>query len=164
MIRGGSAIRRNTAGIRQGFTLFELLLVLSLAGVVMALVVPRLDNQVSAARFDRLVSDLVGGLKHARSAAIAASQESGVRFDLEDRQYQIEGIRGGTEKKFPERVHVKVTTGRSEIVGSSVGAIRFYPDGTSTGGQIELTHPRKRVVIGITWLTGAVQVHEATLE
>jgi general secretion pathway protein H len=38
------------------------------------------------------------------------------------------------------------------------GAIRFYPDGSSTGGRITVTFGRTQYLVDVDWLTGRVSI------
>ena len=38
------------------------------------------------------------------------------------------------------------------------GGIRFFPDGTSTGGGIEIVRKNRRFLITVDWLTGRVAI------
>jgi general secretion pathway protein H len=40
----------------------------------------------------------------------------------------------------------------------AVGAIRFNPDGSSTGGRIVLADGNRKVAVGVEWLSGRVSV------
>ena len=51
---------------------------------------------------------------------------------------------------------IHLVTARSELVGDSEGGIRFYPDGSSTGGRIGLELSGDRAAINVEWSTGAV--------
>ena len=51
------------------------------------------------------------------------------------------------------------TTGQR--ISETEGAIRFDPDGSSTGGRIELGLGPKRIQIGVDWLSGRVSVADA---
>jgi general secretion pathway protein H len=53
---------------------------------------------------------------------------------------------------------MSLITAQSEQANESVGAIRFYPDGSSTGGRIDLSSDDVRYVIDVSWLTGTVMV------
>jgi general secretion pathway protein H len=47
-----------------------------------------------------------------------------------------------------------------EQQGPGGGAIRFNPDGSSTGGRISLSDGGRRIAVGVDWLTGRVAVAE----
>ena len=45
----------------------------------------------------------------------------------------------------------------------SIGRIRFYPDGTSTGGRVTLTGSGAKYDILVDWLSGRVKIVESSL-
>ena len=45
---------------------------------------------------------------------------------------------GAARARCPQRLDLKLYTAQSEIVDDKRGAIRFYPDGSSTGGRVTL--------------------------
>ena len=44
------------------------------------------------------------------------------------------------------------------------GAIRFFPDGSSTGGRITLSTDRLAYLVDVDWLTGKIHLLEADPE
>ena len=54
---------------------------------------------------------------------------------------------------------IVLTTARSEVTSESVAGIRFFPDGGSTGGRVDLVVHGREYIVNIAWLTG-----EASLE
>ena len=40
------------------------------------------------------------------------------------------------------------------------GAIRFYPDGSSTGGRITVSSGERKFLVDVDWLTGRVSIED----
>ena len=59
--------------------------------------------------------------------------------------------------RLPEEADVLVNTTEREVRGD-LAAIRFYPDGSSSGGSIELGAEGVVFQVTVDWLTGAVAV------
>ena len=55
---------------------------------------------------------------------------------------------------------VHVTSAAEDVQHPGEARIRFFPDGSSTGGNIELTRKHREVRIDVDWLTGAVAMSE----
>jgi general secretion pathway protein H len=53
---------------------------------------------------------------------------------------------------------MKLFTAQSDIVDEHVGAIRFYPDGGSTGGRVTLSAGERKFDVDVDWLTGRVAI------
>ena len=60
---------------------------------------------------------------------------------------------------LPEGMKIALTTARSELTSESVGGIRFYPDGGSTGGYVELDANDRVYRVDVAWLTGEASIH-----
>ena len=46
----------------------------------------------------------------------------------------------------------------SEQIDDSQGRVRFFPDGTSTGGRLTLTQNERKYYVVVDWLTGRVEL------
>ena len=58
-------------------------------------------------------------------------------------------------------IAVTFQTARQEQVSEAIGQIRFFPDGSSTGGRIGLSRDERRAIVAVDWLTGLVSVEDA---
>ena len=76
--------------------------------------------------------------------------------DLEGRQFQLSGDQ--RVYRLPKSVAVQLFTAQSELVNGNVGAVRFFPDGGSTGGRITVTSHDRKYDVDINWLTGQVAI------
>jgi general secretion pathway protein H len=54
-----------------------------------------------------------------------------------------------------------MTTVAGKTIGNRVGAIGFEPDGSSTGGRVQLMGGGRKLQIGVDWLTGRVSTTAA---
>ena len=95
-------------------------------------------------------------MRYTRTRAILDKEEQIFVVDTENRSY-LAPKREVVE--LPEGMELELTTARSELTSESVGGIRFYPDGGSTGGLVRLAANGREYRINIAWLTG-----EASLE
>ena len=60
---------------------------------------------------------------------------------------------------MPTGSHITLYTAQEEQLSGTIGAIRFFPDGSSTGGGVALSLGAERYDILVDWLTGGVSVH-----
>jgi general secretion pathway protein H len=51
---------------------------------------------------------------------------------------------------------ISLLTTKSEVIDENTGGIRFFPDGSSTGGRIALRRLGDRATVNVRWSTGAV--------
>ena len=142
----------------RGFTLLELLVVLVIAGAGYALLVRFNAGGVSGAQLKSAARAVAAGLRDARGTAIARQESTALVIDLENRSMEVGG--GARARELPRRLDLKLYTAQSEIVDGKRGAIRFYPDGSSTGGRVTLASGERRFLVDVDWLTGRVSIKE----
>jgi general secretion pathway protein H len=135
-----------------------MLLVLVIAAAGYALVVRITSGGVSGAELKSATRAVAAGLRDARGTAIATQESAAMTLDLERRTFEVTG--GHRVRALPERLELKLYTAQSEIVDGKRGAIRFYPDGTSTGGRITVASGERRFLVDVDWLTGRVHIKE----
>ncbi len=143
-------------GNSRGFTLVELMVVLVIIALVMGLVATSMSRSISSAQARATTRKLVASLRYTRARAIIDKSETVFQVDTDNRSYQAPGRKLIT---LPQGVDITVTTARSEITSEAVSGIRFFPDGGSTGGHIELLVNGREYRVNVAWLTG-----EASLE
>jgi general secretion pathway protein H len=147
MWRAGSP---NGAG---GFTLLELLVVISIIAALLGLAMPAFDRAMPGASLRAEASEIAGMLREARSRAIRDDGSIAVTLDIGDRTVSIPGRR----HRLPSRMGVSLLTGATEITRGG-GRILFHGDGTSTGGRLRLIAGEEHADILVDWLTGRVAV------
>lgn len=135
----------------RGFTLVELLVVLVIATMVLALVGTSISRSISGAEMRSAARKMTASLRYTRTRAILDKQEQVFLVDTENRNYTAPKRE---TVELPEGMKVALMTARSELTAESVGGIRFYPDGGSTGGYVELDANGRVYRINIAWLTG----------
>jgi general secretion pathway protein H len=141
---------------RRGITLIELLITLSIASALLALVPPLLSKQLGRAGIERSARELTGALRSARSAAIAERRDIAVSFDLKSRSYRDHR---GQQHALPSEPKIKLHTAQSEVIEKQTGNIRFFADGSATGGGLSLLGEKRGWRVDVDWLTGRVQMH-----
>ena len=150
---GGRASRANRGA---GFTLLELLVVLAVLGLVLALVPPLFTGTTAASVLKGAARELASAVRATRGEAIKANRETVFVLDVARREYVI----GGRARKgsVAESLTLELVTAESERVDDSRAGIRFFPDGTSTGGRIAVSQGDREIQIGVNWLTGKVDI------
>ena len=139
-----------------GVTLIELLVVLMLMAIIAAIAIPMLGPGVSNAELRSAARQVAAGLRMARDDAVATRTDTRLMLDLEHRTFQIE--RDPRVHALPRELEMKLFTAQSDIVDEHVGAIRFYPDGGSTGGRVTLSAGERKFDVDVDWLTGRVAI------
>lgn len=147
---------RSPAPGQRGFTLVEVLVVMVIMALVLGLVATGLSRSISGAEAREAGRKMVGALRYTRTQAILQKSEQVFTVNLESKSYLAPGR---SEVLLPEGMELVLTTAASEQVEDDVGRIRFFPDGGSTGGRIDLQVNGREYIVNVAWLTG-----EASLE
>ena len=67
----------------------------------------------------------------------------------------------GEQKKqleLPEGAELLLITASTEQQSKDEGSILFFPDGSSTGGRIEVAYAQDKFMIDVNWLTGKINI------
>ena len=139
----------------NGFTLLEMLAVILLIGVATAAVAFSVMRGLDGARAAAASADLAAALRATRAQAIVRGKAQ--VFDLDTRSHSWRNARGKTVV-LPPGMRVSITSAREDAPDDHTGRIRFFPDGSSTGGHIVVQRGQRRWRIDVAWLTGAVAV------
>ncbi len=139
----------------RGFTLVEVLVVMIIIALVLGLVGTSLSRSISGAEAREAARNMVAAIRYTRTQAILKKSEQQFVIDLEAGSYAAPGRKTVV---LPEGVDMQLTTAASEVVAENVGAIRFFPDGGSTGGRVDLNVNGREYVVHVAWLTGKARL------
>jgi general secretion pathway protein H len=139
----------------RGFTLVEVLVVMIIIALVLGLVATSLSRSISGAEAREAARNMVAAIRYTRTQAILKKSEQRFVIDLEAGSYMAPGRKTVI---LPEGVDLQLTTAASEVVAENVGAIRFFPDGGSTGGRVDLNVNGREYVVHVAWLTGEARL------
>jgi general secretion pathway protein H len=142
----------------QGVTLVELLVTLVIVVLVATLSIPAVNGALARAELRGTVAQLAGVLREARGRAVRHGAPVSVAVALGTRRF---GIVGAHESHtFAADLAVRLVTADLGQGDAEVVEIRFFPDGTSTGGEITVTRGATHYLVRVEWLTGRVIVRE----
>ncbi len=141
----------------QGFTLAEMLVVLALLAVAATVSLPWLKGQQRNTELTQVTRKLSAGLAEARLAAISQNRESVLTFKENDRTFMLDGKR--KIATLPQTASAELLTVKGNASDLSKD-FRFFPDGSSTGGEIVLTSGSEKKSVKISWLTGQIVVED----
>jgi general secretion pathway protein H len=141
----------------QGYTLLELLVVLTILTLATAATGQLVARGLPAVQLGASSAIVASIFREARSIAIRDNREQAVEFDLGARTLQIGSA--GRKHQLEGSMGISLITASSELEGQR-GAIRFFPDGTSTGGRVRLSENAQTNEIVVQWLTGHVKIRE----
>lgn len=137
--------------------MIELLLVMALATLLLAAAPPLITAALPGVELKAGARRVVSGLRLAREEAIRGGTDVAFVVDVEGRTVKIDG--NFRQVSLPKDAVIKLIAAESEMREDGVGAVRFFPDGSSTGGRIFLGREgRGGYQVGVTWLTGRIQM------
>ncbi len=140
-----------------GFSLVEVMVVMVMLALVASVVAMNVSRSLKNAQVRAVSRDLVAAMKYTRGQAIAKGKPKQITFDLRQKSYQTPGKR---PVKIPENMELGLYTADSEIVDDDHAGIRFFSDGSSTGGRITLRYKDREWRINVNWLTGEIRAHQ----
>lgn len=151
------ALEPCTLHLNKGFTLLELIVVLFIVVLGFSVVGINLSSGNDATELKVAARDIVSALRFARGQALISHQETTVTLDLAENTYTVSGR--DRIYPIPKAIDVTVVTAQSELTEGSAG-IRFFADGSSTGGRITLELGKATWQIDINWLTGQIELND----
>ncbi len=148
---------RRAAGSDRGFTLIEVVAVVALIALAVTLGAVAASRGLASARIQAAGQDLVAALRYTRGQAMITRAQQVIEIDLENRTYTAPKRSMVT---LPGDMEIRLLTAAEELTGSRKGRVRFFPDGSSTGGRIKLVDGQRAWDIEIAWLTGEIRLRE----
>jgi general secretion pathway protein H len=95
-------------------------------------------------------------LENTRTEALLSNREQTFTIDVESGL--LGESLGGELFQLDPALEIRLDTASSEVINEHSGRIRFFPDGGSTGGRIQLQHDHGGATVNIDWSTGDVTV------
>jgi general secretion pathway protein H len=133
--------------------------VLAIAALVLTVIPPLVSAALPGVELKGAARRTLSALRLARETAIRSGGDSALVVDVEGHRLEIPGYRA---IELPRRVDLQLEAASGEMLDEQRGAIRFFPDGSSTGGRIILSRgegmEQRGYQVGVTWLTGRVRM------
>jgi general secretion pathway protein H len=156
---GSAPTRWCGATAAAGFTMIEVVVVLVILSLALALVIGYGAPARSGLDLRGSAAALASGLRLARSEAILNNRA--VVFDLDLAGHRFHSG-SGPVRHLPPSLAIELLTISGERRSANAGDIRFNPDGSSSGGRISLADGRRKIMVGVDWLTGRVSIADAS--
>ncbi len=129
----------------HGYTLIELLVVLGILGLIAAFAVPVAGRAVEGVMLQTDARALVVAMRRLEAAAVA--QQQTISLSAADGKLKVSSG-GGLE--LPDGGEAKLSDGADHI--------DFFPDGTTTGGDLTLSQGGSSLRVEVAWLSGEVKL------
>ena len=173
-----------TKSSARGFTLLELMVVIVLMMAVVSVVSVNIVSGLDSSRVKTSARQLATVLRSARTEALSSGFETGIALgrmdpEVEDatldhgelagvvadakgpqRSYTI--LPAGEWVALPRGMSLSLTPGGAPGALVPSGSLMFYPDGSSSGGRLEVQAGADRLIIEVDWLTGEVRFDAST--
>jgi general secretion pathway protein H len=128
----------------RGFTLLETLVVLGITVLIGALVFPDVERSLQSLALRQTAAVVQANLRVARGEALRGDQMIAFSVDADGGGY---GWTTGPAQRAPRGVELTLSNRRP---------ITFFPDGSSSGGEVALTGAGRQVTVSVDPQTGAV--------
>lgn len=141
----------------RGFTLLEMLAVIILIGIAAAAVSISVAHGLASARINAAAGELAASLRATRTQAIVHGEQRVFEVDTSGETYR------GADKRdirLPKGLELSITSAASDQSAGQIARIRFFPDGSSTGGRITLRSGQREWHVNVSWLTGAITIFD----
>lgn len=144
------AARAARSGSCSGFTLVELLAAITIVGMILAASVPATVRFYESMQYRQAIRDVVTTLAAARLQAVSTGRAQDVALNPETKVLRL----NNDTLQLPENFSILMHSAR-EVNRAAEGVIRFYPEGGSSGGEIEIAQPNgSGAKISVDWLAG----------
>ena len=151
---GSAAIARPG---ESGFTLLEAMIALGIFALAMTFVVPLANRSHAGLQLRSTAHDIAADLRSARASAQRSNVEQALVINVQDHEMWTQA--SSPRRSIPRRFGVAMEIPDAERLGVSVGVIRFFPDGSASGGRIHLSEGGRIATVSVNWLNGDVRVH-----
>lgn len=138
----------------EGTSLVELVAVLATLALLATLAVGTLTAGRAGADARAAVGNLADILRQARERAVSTTSSVRLTIDVDTLSYAVP--RTALAGQLPKGSTLTFRTALSQVASERRGSIRFYSDGTSSGGFLTLEVNGQVWDIRVNWLTGQV--------
>jgi general secretion pathway protein H len=142
-----------------GFTFIEILIVFFIVAVLSALLAPVLIQSPHRTLQDA-TREVTTALRETRRIAVIEGSRSSFVMDTETGHLGSDSA--DRHRRLPDGMTGQMTTAQTLLQSDSTGRIDFFPNGSSTGGQILLGFGDRSVQIDVEWLIGKILVGPVT--
>ena len=142
---------------QKAFSLLEVLIVMVFIAVIAGFVTSSMTKSLRKTKIRAVSKNLLSALRYTRGQAIVKHEQKIITFNVKEKTYKAPRKK---TVQIPDEIDINVYTADSDVQDESTGSIRFFSDGSSTGGWVKLTYGEKIWQINVNWLTGEISMIE----
>jgi general secretion pathway protein H len=133
-----------------------MLVVLAIMAVMLTMSLPYVKGSGDARILDAVAQTMAARLRNKQASAVSTNTERSIEIDLENMAML------NPFYKLPAGIALHIETAENQVDEGSA-SFRFFADGGSTGGKIQISNATMIREIDINWLNGAVVVSTPSL-
>ena len=146
----------------RGFSLLELVVVVAVISALLLISGPSLNSLMQTMEYRDTVRQLVSANQKARRTARATGDAVDVVIDARQNRFAVTSEAGGLGEGdytvLAEALEIEVVFAEEVSPGNGLGAIRYYPEGGASGGEVVIQRPTGGgVKLTVDWLIGDVR-------
>lgn len=141
----------------QGFTLIELVVVLVISLLGFAMFSANFSSANPSLKIQAAAQDIASALRYAQGESLLTRIPVAVVVNLDNNSYRIDNH--PKIYTMPQQLDISVVVAKEEFADGEA-AIRYFADGSSTGGKITLEWGDQLRRIDVNWITGEVSISD----
>jgi general secretion pathway protein H len=141
----------------QGFTLIELIIVLVISVLGFAVVGSNIASGDHSTKLSAAARDIASALRFAHGESLLTREQISVAINLDDNNYRISNR--NKIYNLAKEIEISLVVAEDQF-SDGEGSIRFFSDGSSTGGRITLEWGKQLRRIDVNWITGEVSISD----
>ena len=142
---------------KPGFTLLEIVVVLFIASLVMAIVLPSFAG-FGESKLRSEAREMASILRYLNESAVSRKETFLIRFDLNKNMVNWQGPDGEKAKKFDDMTGV--ATQSKGMVSKGELIVFFEPFGIQENLSIHMSRGKKDMTISLNHLSGKVKIRD----
>jgi general secretion pathway protein H len=142
--------------LHNGFTLIEVVVVLGVMALITAMALPMLTGAQSRENLQAAARTIAAALRSTRNLAMTDGHVEIFVIDTAHGLFRPAGSR--TARRSPSDVQMLLTTTTDDRIDATTGSIRFFADGSATGGAVHLSNGKASLDVLVDWLTGYITI------
>ncbi len=131
------------------------MIVLAVLGLVLVIAVPRLSGPQARTELQASARQIVAALRSTRTLAMSGGHSQSFLLDTGAGVFRAPTA---PPVVLPRAIRAVLFTDAREQSDDTTGRIRFFSDGSTTGGGVRFLQGNKQSEILVDWLTGGISV------